>query len=73
MGNFISALVLSIWSFVNNKWGESLVLPTNDSTVEVGTKIYYGLNQICILNFGESEVTSSDAQCSKVSLGTKSD
>ena len=52
----------SIWSFLSNKWGESLVLPTNESTVDVGTKIYYGLNELCILNFGENSI--SDAQCS---------
>ena len=47
---------------MSNKWGESLVLPTNESTVDIGTKIYYGLSELCILNFGENSI--SDAQCS---------
>ena len=51
-----------IWSFLSNQWGESLVLPTNDSTIDIGTKIYYGLNELCILNFGESSI--AEAQCS---------
>ena len=51
-----------VWSFFSNKWGESLVLPTNDSKLDIGTKIYYGLNELCILNFGENSV--AEAQCS---------
>lgn len=62
IGSFMSAAVLLVWSFFSNKWGESLVLPTNDSTLDIGTKIYYGLNELCILNFGENSV--AEAQCS---------